>query len=68
MWYLVVEVNECVQVMATKAGVDLANVKHSVNPFCEIAVEVMGILMIIGMISLTLLLGSTPNEGGWSPV
>ncbi|EER11962.1 Electron transfer flavoprotein subunit beta, putative [Perkinsus marinus ATCC 50983] len=28
-----------VRVMATKAGVDLANVKHSVNPFCEIAVE-----------------------------
>ncbi|KAF4690598.1 hypothetical protein FOZ60_017205 [Perkinsus olseni] len=28
-----------VRVMASKAGVDIANVKHSVNPFCEIAVE-----------------------------
>jgi electron transfer flavoprotein beta subunit len=35
----VVDYNVKVRVKADKSGVDLANVKMSINPFCEIAVE-----------------------------
>ncbi|HDS0918890.1 TPA: electron transfer flavoprotein subunit beta/FixA family protein, partial [Pseudomonas putida] len=35
----VVDYNVKVRVKADNAGVDLANVKMSMNPFCEIAVE-----------------------------
>src|SRR3546814_5983460 len=35
----VVDYNVKVRVKADKSGVDLANVKMSMNPFCEIAVE-----------------------------
>lgn len=35
----VVDYNVKVRVKADQSGVDLANVKMSMNPFCEIAVE-----------------------------
>ena len=35
----VVDYNVKVRVKADNSGVDLANVKMSMNPFCEIAVE-----------------------------
>ena len=35
----VVDYNVKVRVKPDKSGVDLANVKMSVNPFCEIAIE-----------------------------
>lgn len=35
----VVDANVKVRVKADKTGVDLTNVKMSINPFCEIAVE-----------------------------
>jgi electron transfer flavoprotein beta subunit len=35
----VVDYNVKVRVKADKTGVDLTNVKMSINPFCEIAVE-----------------------------
>ena len=35
----VIDYNVKVRVKADQSGVDLANVKMSMNPFCEIAVE-----------------------------
>ena len=35
----VVDYNVKVRIKADKTGVDLANVKMAINPFCEIAVE-----------------------------
>lgn len=68
-WEVIVE--RCGQVMASKAGVDIANVKHSVNPFCEIAVEVIGNLTLVLMrrkICSIAASGSPTDEGGRSPI
>lgn len=45
-----------VRVLADKSGVDLANVKMSLNPFCEIAIEEAVRLSYISLLLLLLLL------------
>lgn len=47
----VVDYNVKVRVKADKTGVDLANVKMAINPFCEIAVEEAVRLKANGIVS-----------------
>ncbi|KAF4716893.1 hypothetical protein FOZ62_011962 [Perkinsus olseni] len=54
-----------VRVMASKAGVDIANVKHSVNPFCEIAVEEALRMKEAGRLSEVVAVCAGPDKYYW---
>ncbi|MCM2320763.1 MAG: electron transfer flavoprotein subunit beta/FixA family protein, partial [Pseudomonas sp.] len=57
----VVDYNVKVRVKADNSGVDLANVKMSMNPFCEIAVEEAVRLKEKGIASEVVVVSVGPN-------
>ncbi len=58
----VVDYNVKVRVKADQTGVELANVKMSINPFCEIAVEEAVRLQEAGVISEIVVVSIGPKE------
>ena len=58
----VVDYNVKVRVKADKTGVDLANVKMAINPFCEIAVEEAVRLKEKGIVSEIVVVSIGPKE------
>ena len=58
----VVDYNVKVRVKADKTGVDLANVKMAINPFCEIAVEEAVRLKEKGIVSEIVVVSVGPKE------
>lgn len=58
----VVDYNVKVRVKADKTGVDLANVKMAINPFCEIAVEEAVRLKANGIVSEIVVVSIGPKE------
>lgn len=58
----VVDYNVKVRVKADESGVELANVKMSINPFCEIAVEEAVRLKEKGVVSEIIVVTVGPKE------
>jgi electron transfer flavoprotein beta subunit len=58
----VVDYNVKVRVKADKSGVELANVKMAINPFCEIAVEEAVRLKEKGIVTEIVVVSIGPKE------